>query len=80
MVLEPGEIVHVVERRAFEADVRRHFAGRVDVVHDAAMRATGFVYALHAGRRLYERRSPERTRVFSLVDARLVINVIPASL
>lgn len=79
MLIEIGEVIHVIERRGFESDVRRHFAGRVDHVEPTLIRATGVIYAFHAGRRIFERRPQERIRIYSLSDARNSINVLPST-
>jgi hypothetical protein len=33
-LVKPGETVHVIERRLFSGDVRRHFAGEIRYTHD----------------------------------------------
>ena len=44
MILQPGEKVHVVERRSFDTDIRRHFVGAVEDVDISAFRATGYAF------------------------------------
>ena len=39
----PGEIVHVIERRLFVGDVRRHFVGEVELCTDCALRVRGLL-------------------------------------
>jgi hypothetical protein len=79
MVIDEGEVVHIMERRSFDGDVRRHFAGRVDRVDGELIRLTGFVYGFHPGLRRFELRNQVRTRVCSMSDSRLTINVLPAT-
>jgi hypothetical protein len=41
VVLEEGEKVHVIARRFFEDDLRRHFVGEVQAVTESAVRLEG---------------------------------------
>ena len=41
MVIDKGEKIHIVTRRNFEGDLRRHFVGEVVEVQDAAVRIEG---------------------------------------
>ncbi|MEJ2548497.1 MAG: hypothetical protein P8125_11915 [Gemmatimonadota bacterium] len=73
-----GEAVHIVTRRLFEDDVRRHFAGTVTVVSGSLIRAEGWVFVFHRGTNEFIKRSDRRTRVFSLADSGNIVNVLPA--
>ncbi|MEJ2482779.1 MAG: hypothetical protein P8049_06595 [Gemmatimonadota bacterium] len=80
-MLEPigvGEAVHIVTRRWFEDDVRRHFAGKVTAVSRALIRAEGWVFVFHRGTNEFIRRSDLRTRIFSVADAGNIVNILPA--
>lgn len=77
MVVEVGEYVHVVERRQFDSDLRRHFVGRVDQVEGSAMRATGYTFVYDSGVTRYVRAAKRRTRVIALNSSGLVINIAP---
>ncbi len=76
MVLKVGEKIHVIVRRVFERDVRRHFIGEVEAVSDVAARVRGYTFLMDKGTNQFLRRS-ERTRVISLVDAGNAITVLP---
>ena len=76
MVLKIGEIVHIMVRRAFETDVRRHFVGEVTDVGTHVIRAEGYTFVLDQGLNQYVRRPERRVRVFSLVAGRNTINVL----
>ena len=43
MILEQGEKVHIVERRYFTDDVRRHLVGEVIQCTEQAIRLEGYV-------------------------------------
>ena len=77
-VLSVGEKVHVVFRRLFDGDVRRHFVGEIGAVRGDLVRAVGYTFVFDADTNRYERKPEERTRVFSLT-AEINLNVVPAS-
>ena len=79
MVLELGEKVHLIERRAFDGDLRRHFIGEVTYATDSVARLKGYVYVLDMATNEYIRRPQIRTRIVPMVDARIIINVLPAN-
>lgn len=77
MFLDPGEKVHVIERRLFEGDVRRHFVGEVRGVETAAMRVRGFVFVHDTTSSTWVRGSEPRTRIIPIGASGFVINVVP---
>ena len=77
MLLDVGDKVHVIERRQFDSDVRRHFFGVVERVDSGAMRITGYVFVYDPGSSSYVRGAMQRTRVIPLGSAGFVINVAP---
>ncbi len=72
-----GEAVHIVTRRLFADDVRRHFAGRITAVSEALIRAEGWVFVFHRGTNEFIRRSDRRTRIFSVADSGNIVNILP---
>ena len=76
MVIKPGEKVHVMQRRAFETDVRRHFIGEVTEASEFVIRVTGYAFVLDKGTNQYVRRAERRDRVVSLVSGSLIIKII----
>lgn len=79
-LLERGEKVHVIERRAWDGDARRHFVGEVDAVDDVAIRVTGYTFVCNPMTGNFDRREPERTRIIPLVSSGVVVYVIPREL
>lgn len=77
MPLTIGEKVHVIERRRFDTDLRRHFMGVVEAVSDIAFRAVGFVFVYDPGSSSYTRLDAERRRVITLASDGFIINVAP---
>lgn len=80
MVINRGEIVHIVVRRQFDTDQRRHFVGRVSEVEGALARVIGYSFVYDDSTLQFVRRSGIRTRVVGLIDPGLVIHVLPADL
>jgi hypothetical protein len=76
MLLKPGEKIHVITRRLFEGDPRRHFAGEVVAANESIARVKGYAFVFNPGPNNYVRRPDLRERIISLVDAGNVINVI----
>ena len=77
MIIKPGDKLHVITRRAFAEDIRRHFVGEVFGATEAAVLAKGYDFVLSTARNEFFRRPERRTRIVSLIDAGNVINVIP---
>jgi hypothetical protein len=77
MILKQGEKVHVIHRRNFEKEGRRHFVGIVDDYEHGVARVTGHVFALDKNEGAFERRKGVRTRIISLSSGDLFVNVIP---
>ncbi len=78
MVIAQGHKVHIVTRRLFESDLRRHFEGVVEEVSGAQIRARGYVFVFDEPSGDFVRRDEERRRVFSVSDSGLIINILPA--
>jgi hypothetical protein len=76
-ILQPGDKIHVMTRRFFADDIRRHFVGEVKAVAGGIVRVTGYAYVYHSGHNEYERRPDERTRVIGVGDAGHIVNVLP---
>ena len=76
MIIEPGEKIHLVERRFFSEDMHRHFIGEVRAVTDNALRITGFVWVYNSQKNVFVRRPEKRERLLPLGD-RLIINILP---
>ncbi len=80
MILEKGDKVHIIVRRAFETDIRRHFVGTVvSDVENNLVQLQGYAFVLDTGTNQWEKRPEKRNRIFSLVDGRHIINVISRS-
>ena len=76
-LVEPGDKVHIIDRRMFEGDVRRHFIGEVMDANEVAMIVRGFVFVYDGAQNEYSRRDTPRTRLISLTGAGQIINLLP---
>ncbi len=77
MVLKEGEKVHVITRRLFDNDLRRHFLGTVQAVSEVAVRLEGYAFVLDPRTNQFTKRPERRIRVIGLADSGSIINVIP---
>jgi hypothetical protein len=77
MIFEPGEKIHVIIRRLFETDLRRHFIGEIVGVSGLVVKVKGRVIVFNSVTNQYELKPDIRIRILSLIDARNIINVIP---
>jgi hypothetical protein len=76
MILEQGEKVHIVERRLFADDIRRHVAGEVLRCTERAIRLSGYVWVFDVTNGQFVRKPERRERLVCLGE-RLSINVLP---
>jgi hypothetical protein len=72
----PGERVHLIERRLFPGDVRRHFVGEIEASTDRAMRVKGYLFVFDSGSSAFLKKPEVRMRLVPL-DNRVIINVLP---
>jgi len=77
MILEKGEKIHIVERRFFAEDVRRHFCGVVIDFTEQIIRAAGYVWVFDMRTNHFVRKPDKRERLFCLAGDRLTINILP---
>ena len=77
MVVSLNEKVHIISRRLFESDLRRHFTGIVEECSEAIIRVKGYAFIFDPILGDFVRREKMRTRLFGLMDAGLIINVLP---
>jgi hypothetical protein len=79
MLLKTGNKIHVITRRQFKNDLRRHFIGEVTEFADSVVSATGYTFVFDTRLNKHVRRPEKRDRIFSLVDTGNIVNVLPDS-
>lgn len=77
MLIEKGDKIHVIFRRQFKEDLRRHFAGEVLEATEFAAKAHGYVFIFETSKNEYVRRNDPRTRIISLIDSANIVNMLP---
>jgi len=77
MILEQGEKVHIILRRNFEGDLRRHFIGEIVTAKDTLVRVAGYAFVLDNTTGQFVRRPEKRIRIFGLAESGNIINVLP---
>lgn len=80
MLIHKGEMVHVVIRRIFDGDLRRHFVGTVQEVEGLAARLHGYAFVFDENRNQFVKRPELRDRLVGLAAPEVVINILPAGL
>ena len=77
-LLNPGEKIHVIHRRRFEKDVRRHFVGQVEAYEQGIALASGYVFVIDdLSKHLFVKRPDRRTKLVPVASGDLIVNVIP---
>ena len=75
-MIEAGELLHIVTRRRFEDDIRRHFVGEVENSNETTVRVRGYSFIYDTNRNKFVKCPEFRTRIFSLCDSDNVIHVL----
>jgi hypothetical protein len=76
-VAEVGDKFHIMTRRLFENDLRRHFVGEVLAVSGGLAELEGYTFIFQASMNEYQRLPDTRVRVFSLGEAGHIVNKLP---
>lgn len=77
-ILSPGDKIHVMHRRRFEKDVRRHFVGEVESCEQGVARASGYVFVIDdLSKHLFMKRPDRRTKLIPIISGDVIVNVIP---
>ena len=80
-ILKPGEKIHVIHRRRFEKDIRRHFVGTIEAYEAGVARATGYVFVVdELNEHLFTKRPDRRTKLIPLASGDVIVNVLPEDL
>ena len=76
-MVQPGEKLHIITRRNFESDLRRHFAGEILEVTDGVTRLRGYTFVFDTLTNQFVKRPQPRTRLFALGNGDYIVNVLP---
>ena len=79
MIISKGDKIHIMTRRQFDGDLRRHFAGIVVECDAALVRVEGYTFIYDEKSSGYVRKHGVRTRIFDLAESGHIVNVIPSN-
>jgi len=79
-MLVEGTRIHVLVRRLFAGDLRRHFVGEVLDASGGLARVSGFGFVFDEGRNRFIRCREEQERLVALDDARNLVTLLPDDL
>jgi hypothetical protein len=77
MLIETGEKVHVIIRRTFETDLRRHFIGEIMAVADSCVRVKGFFMVFDRNKNSFTKKLNQRLTILDLSSSGYWVNLIP---
>ena len=80
MILKEGEKIHLIDKKLFEGDIRRHFLGVVEKADDFNFRVKGYAFVLDTSKNEFVKHPELRTRIFSFICNGQVINVLPENI
>jgi hypothetical protein len=78
MLLSTGDKLHVITRRLFEGDLRRHFVGEVLAVSEVGVRIEGYVFVFDTVKNQFVKRLEKRIRLIGFLDCGHIVKVIPS--
>jgi len=77
MLIEINEKVHVVVRRTFETDLRRHFIGEIKVVNDSIARIEGYFMIFDKSKNTFIKKPTMRVTIMDLSSSGYWVNILP---
>jgi len=78
MIIEKGEKIHIITRRHFNGDLRRHFVGEVLDVERLAVRIEGYAFIYDSTKNDFVRKPRKRIRIFDLSRSGYIVSIIPS--
>lgn len=79
-VIGIGDKLHIMSRRFFEEEIRRHFVGEVTAVSGGLAELQGYTFIFNTGVNEFKRLPELRTRIVSLGDFGQIVNKLPDDL
>ena len=77
MLIEISEKVHVVVRRTFETDLRRHFIGEIKVANDSIARIEGYFMVFDKSKNTFIKKPNLRVTIMDLSSSGYWVTIIP---
>ncbi len=79
MIVSKGEKVHVIYRRNFEDEVRRHFIGEIIEASGVVVKLQGHAVIFDNSKNLYVKKPETRYTIIDLSESGYIVNVIEKS-
>lgn len=76
MLIEIGEKAHIVTRRLFDENIRRHFVGEVVAVDGVVARMEGYTFIYDAKKNQYLKAPEKQISIYDLSESGYVVNII----
>ena len=77
MLIEISEKVHVVVRRTFETDLRRHFIGEIKAANGSIARIEGYFMVFDKSKNTFIKKPSQRITLMNLSSSGYWVNIIP---
>jgi hypothetical protein len=76
MIVSKGEKLHIVYRRHFDSEMRRHFIGEIIEAKDAVVRLKGNAIIYDNSKNAYAKKPETRTTIIDLAASGYIVNII----
>jgi hypothetical protein len=77
MIINIGEKLHIVIRRNFEGDLRRHFVGEVEAFTGPVVRLLGYTIIFDKTKNVFVKSRGVRLTIMDLAESGYIVNFIP---
>ena len=77
MIINSGEKLHVVIRRNFDGDLRRHFIGEVVALTGSIVRLLGYTVIFDKTKNVFVKSREIRATIMDLAESGYIVNCIP---
>ena len=77
MLITTGEKMHIVMRRRFAEDIRRHFAGTVTEAEGAVVRIDGYAFVFDSRKNQFMKKTEIRHSIFDIAAEGYIVNILP---
>jgi hypothetical protein len=79
LIVSKDEKLHIVLRRRFDEDVRRHFIGIVQEAEGATVRFEGYLFVFDTSTNEFVKRPDKRYSIFDLAAEGYLVSILPDS-
>ena len=77
MIINSGEKLHVVIRRNFEGELRRHFVGEVEAFTGSIVKLLGYTIIFDKTKNVFVKSREVRATIIDLAESGYIVNFIP---